>query len=256
MHTEREREIDVYLATPHTTYAKASGRLENDGIYILESFFYVKPWMYDYIQNKWNFLLDSGAFTFFGKKKSVNWVEYLESYAKFINKHDIKLFFELDIDIVVGIEQVEKLRELLVSLTGKQPIPVWRPSRGIQYWHDMIAAYPYIAISVSGMFDSGWSRKQGSEHVLKQMVDLAHAGGTKVHGLGYTKMDHLAYIGWDSIDSTAWIYGNISGLIYEFKNGSIITHRKPKGTMMATRQTAIHNFNEWVKFQRYALEYL
>lgn len=38
-------------------------------------------------------------------KAAVNWDEYVEEYAEFIIKYDIKLFFELDIDAIVGLKK-------------------------------------------------------------------------------------------------------------------------------------------------------
>jgi len=245
--------MDVYLATTGTY---EQGKRVNEFAHklcVLESFFYVKDWMIPYIENKWDFILDSGAFTFFGKaSNSVNWDEYVENYCDFINKHNVQKFFELDIDIIEGLDRVEKFRSRIVSLTGKQPIVVWRPSRGIDYWDYMVNEYPYIAISASGAYDSGWTRKRGSQHVLRQMVKKAQRNKTKVHGLGYTALKHLKYIGWDSVDSTAWIMGNMSGKIYNFTGTTINNTDIPRGTRLIAKKTAIHNFNEWVKFQHYA----
>ena len=49
---------------------------------------------------------------------------------EFINTYKIDKFFELDIDSVVGYEEVLKLRKKLEHLTEKQCIPVWHTSRG------------------------------------------------------------------------------------------------------------------------------
>ena len=118
---------------------------------ILESFYYIQKWMLPHIKKDFHFILDSGAFTFFGKQgESLDWDQYLNSYADFINANDVQDFFELDIDMIVGIEEVERYRERLIALTGKTPIVVWRPSRGIDYWQQMIEKYPHIAISASG----------------------------------------------------------------------------------------------------------
>lgn len=93
-------------------------------------------------------MLDSGAFSYINGKNTnnVNWDEYIESYAEFINNHNIKLFMELDIDSVVGIKEVERLRNKLERLTNKQCIPVWHKSRGKDYWLKMIKEYDYVAI--------------------------------------------------------------------------------------------------------------
>jgi hypothetical protein len=124
--------------------------LNEESPYILESFFYIRN------QHEWimkmkpyfkDFLLDSGAFTFMQNNKNVvNWEEYTIEYANFIRKHDIKLFFELDIDPIVGLKEVERLRGILENLTGKKCIPVWHKKRGLEYWKQMCKEYDYVAI--------------------------------------------------------------------------------------------------------------
>ena len=81
--------------------------------YRLESFYYITKKDEPLIHKYKGFLLDSGAFTFMSNSKSrTDWDEYVERYADFINRHDIKHFFELDIDVLVGINEVERLIKL------------------------------------------------------------------------------------------------------------------------------------------------
>ena len=63
-------------------------------------------------------LIDSGAFTFFKdpqyKTKSLEWWEtYLKNYTDFVRTHRDYVFacVELDIDSIVGAEQVQEWRE-------------------------------------------------------------------------------------------------------------------------------------------------
>ena len=86
--------------------------LSLDGLYILESFAYIDKWLIPFINREF-FLLDSGAFTFRQKNKNnINWNDYLNKYADFIVSHDIKYFFELDIDNIIGYSNVIKLRNI------------------------------------------------------------------------------------------------------------------------------------------------
>ena len=95
------------------------------GINILESFYYLRKneEFMTLVKHFGSFLLDSGAFTFMSgsHKGGINWDEYVEEYAAFINRWNVQLFFELDIDSVVGLTEVERLREKLEALTGKKP---------------------------------------------------------------------------------------------------------------------------------------
>lgn len=218
-------------------------------IYVLESFYYVQDWMLPFIKDHWHFLLDSGAFTFMENAKiTPNWDEYIERYATFINENNIDLFFELDLDSVVGLKEVERLRDKLETLTNKKSIPVWHKSRGQAYWLKMCEDYDYVAI---GGIASGEIKKDEYKF-FPTLLNLAKERGAKVHGLGFTNLEGLKKYKFYSVDSTAWIYGNRAGFVYWF-NGETLQKVKAKpGQRMKARETAIHNFNEWVKFQRYA----
>lgn len=58
----------------------------------------------------------------------------------------------------------------------------------------------------------------------------------------------------DSVDSTAWLYGNMSGSVYKFdaNNGIMNTTKAPKGKQLISKAVALNNFTEWVRFQKYA----
>ena len=117
--------------------------------YYLESYFYLKkPIQLQLMQEVNMFLLDSGAFTFMNakKEKAVNIDEYLDNYIAFINKYDVKYFFELDTDSVHGLDKVLEMRGKLEAKTGKKCIPVWHKSRGIECFKKLCKEYDYIAI--------------------------------------------------------------------------------------------------------------
>ena len=63
------------------------------------------------------FLLDSGAFTFMSGTNSPDFDQYIIKYIDFINRHDIKYFFELDIDSIVGYEKVKEYTRRLDFIT-------------------------------------------------------------------------------------------------------------------------------------------
>ena len=114
----------------------------------LESFFYLSKFEKKIIHKYKNFLLDSGAFTYLNKSKGqkVNWEEYVIEYANFIKQNNIKLFFEFDIDSIVGLKEVERLRNLLEQTAERKCIPVWHKSRGLEYWKQIVKEYNYVAI--------------------------------------------------------------------------------------------------------------
>ena len=245
-----DKAMDLFLSAPHSNEAKRGIEQVDGKISILESFIYLSDWMLPYIRgNHWDFFLDSGAFTFMsGNGGKVNWDEYVHKYCNCIVENKIQKFFELDIDVVVGIKQVERLRKIIEQKTGLQPVPVWHKSRGLDYWKGMVKDYKYVAIG--GIVTKEIKR---TEHrIFTNLIDIAHNAGAKVHGLGYTNLEGLKKYKFDSVDSTSWLYGNRSGTVYKFNGETIIQIDKPAGTRLNARAVAINNFKEWVKFQQYA----
>ena len=223
---------------------------------ILDSIYHLKSWMVKYIKKKsWKFMLDSGAFTFMSAKKkdamlgSVDWEGYVDEYAKFIVKNDIELFFELDIDVIVGLSRVEELRERLEDKTGRRCIPVWHKSRGLEYWRSLVSDYPYVAIG--GIVTGEISRSEF--RVLNSLCDIAHEKKTRVHGLGFTPLKTLHRYRFDSVDSATWIMGNRVGQIHRFNGKHIEKIDPPSGMQIKPAEVRTHNFREWDKYQRYLL---
>ena len=224
----------------------------NDGFYDffrLHTFYDMKPHEAEVINKYGDFLLDSGAFSFFGGKK-VDWNKYVGEYIAFINKYNVINFFELDLYSIIGVFETEKIRARIEKETGKQSIPVFHKSLGIEYYKKLCVDYKYIAISASGMYESKWARKEPER--LKKMVMYAKTKNVRVHGLGYTNVKMLHEIPFYSVDSTTWLCGNRFGKIYIFNGKTISIFDKPKGMRVKTNKTAKKNFYEWVKFQKYA----
>ena len=115
-----EEAMNIFLSAPHSNEIRSGmniyiagihgedtrGNMEGDfkqKVFVLESFVYVKDWMDPYIKNYWNFMLDSGAFTYMNGKDTseINWNNYVDNYADYINEKGIDLFMELDIDNVL-----------------------------------------------------------------------------------------------------------------------------------------------------------
>lgn len=248
--------MKIYLAGYKTLEKHYTKSIDN--VYILSSYFEHKNGKFgDYVYSD-NHILDSGAFSFFGGKK-VDWDQYTDSYCNFINKTKQNLFFELDIDKVTSLSHAESLRKTIELKTNKQPIPVWRPSRGIDYWHKMVKNYPYVAISASGAYDSKWTRDKKAIPVLAKMIKIAHDNNSKVHGLGYTNMKNIKILKFDSIDSTTWLNSAKFGELQWFANG--IINKKQCATI--GKKTIKHkekdmlrnNFEQWIKLQQYAKLY-
>lgn len=236
----------------NTSYLRGRDSCERGGIpdapYILESFYYCDEVVEKMIPHFGDFMLDSGAFSFMENPKiKHDWDEYVERYADFINRNNVKKFFELDIDSIIGYDKVLKLRERLERLTGKKCIPVWHTSRGKEEFLKMCEDYDYV--SVGGIVGKEWR----ADEYIPWFIREAHKRGAKIHGLGYTKLSKLKDMHFDSVDSTSWTGGNRFGYIYKFENGEMKKIDVPAGHRLANpREVALINFKEWVKFQKWA----
>ena len=247
--------MNIY-PVPNTQILDKEGNINPAAVFrnanILQSFYYCDKFTEQVIiPNARDFMLDSGAFTFMQGKniERVNWDEYIERYADFVNRNKVKKFFELDIDNVVGYEKVKHYRILLERMTGQQCIPVWHSSRGKEEWLKLCDEYEYVAIG--GIVSK--EVKPGQYPIFTKLIAEAHKREAKVHGLGFTSVSEIKKYHFDSVDSSSWSAGNRFGMLYKFTGKDIIKLKKKDGTRIADHQKlALHNFNGWVKFSRYA----
>jgi len=225
--------------------------------FVLESFYYIKPWQIQDINRHKMFLLDSGAFTFMvgnGRKEDFN--SYLKRYIDFINKYDIKYFFELDVDVIIGYEEVLKLRKRLEGETGKKCIPVWHKNRGKEEFIKMCDEYDFVAYG--GLV----SDKKSANVEMKYFpwfIKTAHEHGAMIHGLGFTRVSDLPKYHFDSVDSTRWNCARFGRLEYfDGKTIRSIDRRKEGKRIIKTGEIDSTTFNlkEWIKFQKYAETHL
>lgn len=218
---------------------------------ILESYYYADEWTEKTIPLISNFLLDSGAFTFMSNshKGKIDWKAYIDGYCDFINRNNVERFFELDIDSIVGYDNVLRIRKYIEEKTSKKCIPVWHKSRGKEEFLRMCDEYDYVAIG--GIVTK--EIKPNEYPFFTWFINEAHKRHCKIHGLGFTNLQGLTKYHFDSVDSTSWTTGNRFGSVYVFNGKTIVKYDKKQGQRLSdAKAVAIHNFNEWVKFQRYA----
>ena len=232
------------------------GQTTGEGAHILESFYYCnKGYTERLLPFYGKFILDSGAYTMFSfaKGQKLNWEEYIDRYADFIKRNDVRHFFELDIDKLVGYDKVLQLRNRLEKKAERPCIPVWHKFRGKDKFLEMVDQYKYVAIG-------GIVSKEITPDNYKffpWFINEAHKRGVKIHGLGFTARASLPKYHFDSVDSTSWTTGNRFGAVYRFDGKTIVKIGKGEGQRMKdSRAVAINNFNEWVKFQKYAETHL
>lgn len=224
--------------------------------YVLESFFYADDDSERLIPYYGDFLLDSGAFTFCAGKSfnAYEFEEYLERYADFIKRNNVKKFFELDVDSITGYEKVLYYRHKLERLTNRPCIPVWHFERGRDEYIRHCEEYDYVALGgyVAAM-KIGDKRQKAYVQNYPWFIAEAHKHGAKIHGLGFTSLIGLTKYHFDSVDSTAWTTGNRFGYLYHFNGKTMTKTESPKGhRLIAPKEAALHNYIEWLKFQKWA----
>lgn len=221
--------------------------------YILESFYSVQEWQVPFLLNADMFLLDSGAFTFrHSKQNETSFDGYLQRYIDFINQYDVKYFFELDVDNAVGYEKVKEMRRTLEKGTGKQCIPVWHTNRGASDYLSMCDEYSYVAIGGIAGKNKNSQEVKRLRAAFPTFIAEAHKRGAIIHGLGYTDTKGLQTCHFDTVDSTTWIVGGKYGNVCVLENG-VMRQEKPHGKRCIKQDDLmLHNYNQWLTFQRYA----
>lgn len=223
-------------------------------LYILQTFYDCQKWSQDrqkeVVFAPKIFFLDSGAFTFMNSGKNADWQDYCNKYANFINKYNIQHYFELDLDTIIGCDNTRRLTEYLENKTQKQCIPVFHACRGLDRWREMCRDYQYVAIGASGVTEE--CRWVNNTEVLKKMVYIAHSYGSKVHGLGYTRLSNIndTVVPFDSVDSSSCMSGGRFATVYKFTGKSLIS-TSIKGKSKGYKELNRHNIREWIKMQYY-----
>jgi len=177
---------------------------------------------YYYIKGKYNLacevrdkseliLIDSGAHSF-QKGKKVDWDKYTQEYANFIKKFDrenVLGYFEMDVDNIIGYDNVLRLRKVLEKVSDKI-IPVWHKNRGINEFKKMCHDYSGKIVAITG-----FKNEDIKDDQYLMFLKYARSCSCQVHCLGMTRKQILDKIPFDYVDSSSWrqngIYGNIAG---------------------------------------------
>lgn len=175
-------------------------------------------------------MVDSGAHSF-QKGAKVKWKEYTEEYAEWIANNDSKKimgFFEMDVDNIIGYDNVLALRRTL-ERTSKKIIPVWHKNRGISEYKRMCQEYSGRIIAITG-----FKNEDIKDNQYLMFLKYAWQQGCKVHCLGMTRKTVLDSVPFDFADSSSWkqqvMYGRLDGK--KLKNENTVDGRR----IMRSRQ--------------------
>ena len=249
----------VYLAAVemyNLSGAKCVWRGPTDDIYLLSSF-----WRHNEFRRFGSYvyqekhMLDSGAFTAIndkaGRYRTLDWDAYLTAYIAFVKQTKQRLFFELDIDCVVGYAKVRDYTKRIEDSVGRQPIPVWHEERHLEGFLEMCERYKYVAV---GSIVRGKLAK--NPRYLKWFIDRAHERGCQIHGLGFTDIRWLPKLPFDSVDSSSWLmvgkYGNVNRFAHDGAEHSLEIVGYEDRRLGHWNRPYSYSFAEWVKFQKWA----
>lgn len=172
-------------------------------------------------------LIDSGAHTFQYGSGTNNIQAFTEKYIEFIQAYDddkVLGFFEMDVDNIIGLKEVERLRDKLNEVSNKI-IPVWHVNRGIEDFRRMCQKHRGKIVAITG-----FSNKDISDTQYIMFLKTAWTYGCRVHCLGMTRTKILDVCPFDYVDSSTWLTQYTYGLVYSPKADKLI-----KATRESTR---------------------
>lgn len=221
---------------------------------VLASYYYLrtcKP-LREGVQGARNFLCDSGLFTFLNSGVKVNFEAYADEYADYVRENNVRNYIELDIDEIKGVGYTRKLRDRIEKRVGWQSIPVFHVIRGKESFIQDCKDYDRICV---GFMLSEGLPSTLTEKYVPWFIDKAHENDCRIHGLGFTKTTILDNYHFDSVDSSSFSSGGRYGQYHYFDPVSKQIkqiQKKPNTKMPSATALLLHNFREWVKYQKYA----
>ena len=196
-----------------------------------------------------NFILDSGAFSLFNGVKKLTYQtlkKYIDEYCEFIIKYKITQFLEMDIDVIIGYEQVIKINKYIENKVGVKPIYVH---------HTITRTQDDLINSMKDNEYIFWGGIAGAGKVdikkCQSFVNEAFSHNCKVHMLGYTPLNLNEIKNLYSCDSSSWTMGGRAGSIFQFTNDKMETYKMDNKKRITFYELNNHNFNQWLKYQSY-----
>ena len=152
----------------------------------------------------------------------------------------------MDVDKVIGLEHVIKLRRRLEQETDKI-IPVWHKGRGIEDFYRMCEEYSGRVVAITG-----FKNEDIKDDQYAQFLKIAWQHNCRVHCLGMTRQDVLKKVPFDYVDSSSWTQGVLYGRLGSRKLKNEDTAEKR--TIMRQRQFEAA-YKEAMKMQEYYERY-
>jgi hypothetical protein len=166
---------------------------------------------------KIDLFLDSGAFSAWVQKKTIN----IQDYISFIKENIsyITIYANLDVIGMDGIQPNEKTAELtlenqkIMEEAGLCPLPVFHFGEPFSYLKYYVENYDYLAL---GMAANNVKVLQSwiDECFLNYICDFKGMPKIRVHGFALTAFNLMFRYPWYSVDSTSWVMTGRFGSIF------------------------------------------
>lgn len=216
---ESQLAMKLFLSAVDTASDKKAGvrkvAEKRDLLWNLMSYYYLRnntDWANYVKRHSRLIMVDSGAHSF-QKGKKVEWKEFTKSYARFINEYDddkVVGYFEMDVDNLIGYEEVLNLRKILAEESGHgdKVIPVWHRNRGIDDFKRMCEEHSGRVVAITGFKNEDIKDEQ-----YLMFLKYAWKHSCKVHCLGMARRKILDKVPFDYCDASSWaqqaIYGRV-----------------------------------------------
>lgn len=223
--------IESAVPAPAIDELKRQGKLRH----LLISYYYLRKSGFRWLHDIEDLIIDSGAHSF-QKGARVDWVAYTHEYAKWIRENDtprIRGYFEMDVDNIIGYENVLKLRHILMTESGhpEKIIPVWHRNRGVSEFTRMVSEHSIAAVT-------GFKNEDIQDHQYLMFLKEAWRHGCWLHGLGMTRKSVLDKVPFDSVDSSSW---KVQGLVYGRFHGRKLSREQTRGEGTVALSLALYN---------------
>ena len=145
----------------------------------------------------------------------------------------------MDVDNIIGYDNVLQLRKMLESVSSKI-IPVWHKNRGIEEYKKMCKDYSGKIIAITGFKNEDIKDEQ-----YLMFLKYAKKYNCKVHCLGMTRKKILDKVPFDYVDSSSWLQNAVYGV---FINGGKVTREYSKTNR---DKVIVENYKQGLKMQNF-----
>lgn len=209
---------------------------------------------------KTKLFLDSGAYSAYMKKVTID----LDEYIQFVKEN--KEYFEVYANLDVPEDPETTLKnQKIMEKAGLHPLPVFHYGEDPKFLQYYIDNYDYVALGgmAGGKRGRDLQRMWLDDMFANYICDKKGFPKVKVHGFGMTSVPFMLRYPWYSVDSTAWImvsrHGNI--LVPHYKDGEWLYDRKYMVVQVSNQSPSRMNKNKHIRnmpenVKRIIIEYL